>query len=285
MVGGFGVLYCVLPVVVIKGFEGAGDFACGFGALDAHGEEQDVEAGEAAVGGGQDVVEDVAGAASDDGNALGDSGDGAFAGVLEEAFGLEFFAELAEGEFEASGALGEEGFDVELEFSLGFVEFDGAAGDDGHAVFGAKWEAGEGVFPEDAGEFCAGLLEGKKRVAAVVGAEIGDFSGDIECRGQCSAEDLVDQRIDRAHRERTLWGTGGEGEHFLSLALCPGVERRAFGGARGLEGGRGRRATHGGGLHGIKGESCHARYLTAGEGWRKRGKWIVGSGWESELRP
>ncbi len=145
-------------VVGVEVFEGRDDFFGGVFALDADGVEEDVEAGEAAVGGGEDVVEDVAGFAGDDGDALGEFGEWAFAGLFEEAFGFEFVAELAEGEFEAAGALGEEGFDVELEFALGFVEFEGAAGDDGEAIFGFEFESGEGIFPEDAGEFGAGFF-------------------------------------------------------------------------------------------------------------------------------
>ena len=192
------------------------DVVGGLIALDADGEEHGVEAGETAVGGGQDVVEDIAGAAGDDDDSLREARDGAFAGGVEEAFGFEFFTELAEGEFEGTGALGEEGFDVELEFALGFVEFDVAAGDDGEAVFGAEFEAGEAVFPEDAGELGAGFFEGEEGVAAVVGAEVGEFAGDEELRRERCGECLVDEGVDGFDGEGVIGGAAEEERIFVA---------------------------------------------------------------------
>lgn len=80
------------------------DFRAGARALNGDGRDDDFERGEAARECLQDVADGGAAWAGDEANAGGDAGEWAFARGVEESFGLEFGATLAECEFERADA-------------------------------------------------------------------------------------------------------------------------------------------------------------------------------------
>ena len=264
-------------VPLVEFFDGADDVGGGFFALDADAVEEDVEAGEAAVGGSEDVVDDTSPvAAGDDGDALGEARGRGYACVAAFEVGLralEFVAKLAEGEFQYSSPLRKNSFDVNLDFALRLVEFDRPADNDIEAVGGFEFEAGEGVFPEDAGEFGGGVFQSEESVATVVGAEVGDFALDEEGGRQCAVEKLIEAGVDLGDGPgvggcAALGHLEGIGEQRIgesesgggrfdqgSRSSCRGAAARRGDGLgkfrfAGLGG------AHGGSVHGIEGLAC-----------------------------
>lgn len=107
------------------------DLFGGSGTLHLGGPELDLEAGEATFDDLEEVADDGSGGRGDDADALGEFGEGAFSGGVEEAFGMEALFELVEGELEGSLAEGFDGFDDELIFAAGVIDLDFAAGEEG----------------------------------------------------------------------------------------------------------------------------------------------------------
>jgi hypothetical protein len=107
---------------------------------------------------------------------VGEGGQGAFAGGVEEAFCEEAGFELVEGLEEGAGAAELEGFGDELELAARLVDGDGAAGADFVAVFGAEAKEGGLAAEEDDGELGFAVFEGEVEVAGGCGAEVGDLA-------------------------------------------------------------------------------------------------------------
>ena len=159
--------------------------ACGYraaarGALHGCGVDEEVEAGVAATGYGDDVADNRAGGRGDDADALREGWEWALAVGVEEAFGEEAGLELLEGELERSGAAGLQRFGDELELAAALVDGDAAADEDGEAVGGAEAEELRLAAEEDDGELSFAVLESEVDVAGGSGAAVGDLAFDPE---------------------------------------------------------------------------------------------------------
>ena len=92
--------------VLIEPADAGGDGGCAPRALDCSGIDEEIEAGVAAARDFDNVVEDGSPGGGDDSDAVGEGGEGALAGCIEEAFGEQAGFELFEGELECAGARG-----------------------------------------------------------------------------------------------------------------------------------------------------------------------------------
>ena len=158
--------------------DGGFDFGGSLIALHGDGKDEDVEAGVAAGDDVEEVADDGSGGRGDDADGAGKGGQGALARGVEEAFGLEAFFELFEGELQGACADGLHGFGDQLHLAALLVDADAAADQDVEAVLGTEAQEHGLAAEEDDGELGVGVLEGEVDVAGGGGTEVGDFALD-----------------------------------------------------------------------------------------------------------
>jgi len=146
--------------------------------LHGNWKEQYVEAGVAASDDVEEVADDCAGGRGDDASGVREGRQRTFAFGVEEAFSLEAFFELLEGELERACADGLHGFCDELHLSPLLVDADAAADQNMQAVFGTEAEKHGLAAEKNDGELGVGVLEGEVDVAGGSGAIVGDFAFD-----------------------------------------------------------------------------------------------------------
>ena len=153
------------------------------------------------------VANDGAGGRSDDADGARKRGQRLLALGVEEAFGLEAFLQLLEGELQRAGADGLHGFGDELHLAALLVDADAAAHQHVQAVFRAEAKQHGLAAEENDGQLRVGVFEGEVDVAGRRGAEVGDFAFDPDV-----AVLLLDQfahlRDQLAHRPDAARGRG-----------------------------------------------------------------------------
>ena len=167
------------------------DFGWGLLALDRDGDEEHAQTRVAASDDVEEVANDRACRGSDNADGARKCGEGAFAVGVEEAFGLESFLELLEGELEGACADGLHGFGYELELAALLVNADAAADEDMEAVLGAKAEEHGLAAKKHDGQLCVGVLEREVEMTGRGRAVVGDFAFDPDV-----AELLLDKFAD-----------------------------------------------------------------------------------------
>src|SRR3989454_8304837 len=159
------------PVQLPDGFSYAD---CGLGALDRARGEDDLRERPATAKDVADVVEYSAGGRGNDADAGGEAGQGAFAGLVEEAVGGELLLEAFEFRLASahSGRLYE--IDDQLDVAALLVEGDVAVGEHLGAAFERR--AAVLALEHDASNLSVRILEGEVDVAALGACEVGDLA-------------------------------------------------------------------------------------------------------------
>ncbi len=154
------------------------DFAGRSFALHFYGIELDVNIREAALEDAENISNRRSGGRSDDADAARQHRQRLFARFVEEAFFLQLFFELLEGELERAESDRLNVRDVNLVFAAHFVDAERAANGDVQAVFGAELQSAGLVAEADAANLRARIFQSEVEMSRLRGAVIRDFAFD-----------------------------------------------------------------------------------------------------------
>src|SRR5208282_2007509 len=182
-----------------------------FVALHAHGIEQHVHIGKAALEDAEDVADGRAGGRGDQPDAPRQQGQRLFARGIEQALGLEPLLQLLEGELEGAEANRLDLRDVHLILATKLVDAYGAAHGNFEAVLGAKFDSAQLVAKAGAADLGLLVLQREVDVAGLRRVGVGDFSLDPQVL-ELAFEQIADARGELAYRPDLAIGHQVEGE-------------------------------------------------------------------------
>ena len=147
-------------------------------ALYFYGKELHVDIREAALEDAENVLNRRSRGRSDDADAARQNGQRFFARFIKEAFFLQLFFELLEGELERAESDRLDVRDVNLIFATQFVDAERAAHGDVQAIFGAKLESAGLVAKADAADLRARIFQSEVEMTHLRRAVIRNFAFD-----------------------------------------------------------------------------------------------------------